>query len=281
VSWGWTGYFHSPRDQGHWNDRPDRKAHGDMPLIPWFLDQVRKHDQRTGKRTLDVLDIHYYPQGSGVYGGKSDPATNALRLRSTRGLWDPAYKDESWINDTVNLIPRMRGWIAEYYPGTRLGITEWNWGADSTLCGGLAVAECLGVFGREGVYLANYWTAPGDHSPGYFAYKLFRNADDRGHGFGDKSVMAQSSDPSAVSCFASTDSSTGMPAVILINKQPGAEAVAALSVRHTKQLTTASVWLYDAADLKSIEPGAPIQFTGGTATVRLPAYSMTLLRFAH
>jgi hypothetical protein len=285
VSWGWTGYFHSPRDHNHWNDRPDRKAHGDLPLIPWFLDQTRKHDQRTGRRTLDVLDIHYYPQGNGVYGGKTDAATNALRLRSTRALWDPAYKDESWINEPVNLIPRMRTWIGQYYPGTKLGITEWNWGADKTLCGGLAVAECLGVFGREGVALANYWTAPPEQSPGYFAYKLFRNADGQGRGFGDNSVQARSSDPSAVSCFASldtSDSSAGMPAVILINKQPDAEAVATVAIRHSRPLKTASVWRYDGGDLKSIARGAPIAFKGSgpsTATIRLPAYSMTLLRF--
>ena len=33
-----------------------------------------------------------------AFGNGNDPATNALRLRSTRALWDPSYVDESWIN---------------------------------------------------------------------------------------------------------------------------------------------------------------------------------------
>ena len=49
------------------------------------------------QRTLDILDIHYYPQASGVTSNKTDAATAALRLRSTRSLWDPTYTDESWI----------------------------------------------------------------------------------------------------------------------------------------------------------------------------------------
>ena len=26
--------------------------------------------RRRGQRSLDVLDVHYYPQGNGVYGGR-------------------------------------------------------------------------------------------------------------------------------------------------------------------------------------------------------------------
>jgi len=283
VSWGWTGYFHSPRDQGRWNDRPDRKAHGDMPFIPWFLEQVRKHDQRTGRRTLDVLDIHFYPQGAGVYAGKTDPATNALRLRSTRGLWDPAYKDESWIGEPVSLIPRMRSWIDQSYPGTKLGITEWNWGADNTMAGALAVAECLGIFGREGVYLANYWTAPAESSPGSLAFKMFRNADGQGRGMGDRSTFAASSDPDRVSCFSSVDSATGLPGILLINKQPDQAADVTVAIRSVKPLGPASMWRVDEASPKSIAQQGTVEFrgaNGGTAALRLPAYSLTLLRFA-
>lgn len=282
VSWGWTGYFHSPRDTGKWNDRQDRKAHGDVPLVPWFLDQVRHHDQRTGKRTLDVLDIHFYPQGNGVYAGKTDEATSALRLRSTRALWDPTYKDESWIGEPVNLIPRMQTWINRYYPGTRLGITEWNWGADNTICGALAIAECLGTFGREGVYLANYWTAPAERSPGYFAFKMFRNASGSGLGMGDRSVRSASSEPIKVSCFGSVESSTGLPAVMLLNKQPDRDAVVTLTIRNAAPLHRAEVWRYDGTNPRAIMGQPPIEFKGGkpaSAVVRLPAYSITLMRF--
>src|SRR5436190_370453 len=85
---------------------------------PLWLDQVRKHDEQAGQRTLDVLDVHYYPQASGVFSAADDPQTRGLRLRSTRALWDPTYTDESWIGEPVRLIPRLREWVDRYYPGT-------------------------------------------------------------------------------------------------------------------------------------------------------------------
>ncbi|MCJ7701080.1 MAG: hypothetical protein MUO62_05820 [Anaerolineales bacterium] len=77
--------------------------------------------------------------------------STAHRLRSTRSLWDLDYIDESWINQPVALIPTMKKWIAENYPGTRLGISEWNWGADETMKGALAIADVLGIYGKEEV----------------------------------------------------------------------------------------------------------------------------------
>jgi hypothetical protein len=280
VSWGWTAYFYSPRDQGNDNyaTHADRKAHGDMAFIPWFLQQVADHDKKAGRRTLDMLDVHFYPQGSGVYGGSTDAAANRLRLNSTRGLWDPTYADESWIGAPVELIPRMRQWINTYYPGTKLGLTEWNWGADNTLNGGLAVADVLGILGRERVDLACYWTAPGAGTPGYFAYKMYRNADDQGHGFGDRAVKSVSSESGRVSCFGSIDSKSGETAVMLINKTTVSAPGVTVSVSAKNLLSTAHVYRYSADNLKSIEALQPVALKSGRVTMTLPAYSITLLR---
>ena len=69
-----------------------------MPLAEWSLQQMRAHEQATGQRLLDYLDEHYYPQAAGVFSNDTSAATNALRLRATRSLWDAGYVDESWIN---------------------------------------------------------------------------------------------------------------------------------------------------------------------------------------
>lgn len=56
-------------------------------------------------------------------------------------LWDPNYRSESWIadgNQNVYLIPRMRRWADDNYPGTRIGITEYNWGAEGDMNGATA-----------------------------------------------------------------------------------------------------------------------------------------------
>src|SRR5207253_3059631 len=85
--------------------------------------------------------VHYYPQASGVDSPASDPATQQLRIRSTRSLDDPNYTDESWIGVPVNLIPRLKAWIADNYPGTKLAITEYRWGGEKDASGAVALAN--------------------------------------------------------------------------------------------------------------------------------------------
>ncbi|MCS6775577.1 MAG: glycoside hydrolase family 44 protein [Chloroherpetonaceae bacterium] len=280
VSWGWTGYFFSPLDRGNDNYRThaDRKAHGDVPFLPWFLQQVAAHDRKKGRRTLDILDVHYYPQASGVYSGSTDPQTNALRLRSVRSLWDPNYTDESWIGTAVQLIPRLKQWVSRYYPGTKIGIMEWNWGAGHTLNGGLAVAEVLGVFGREQLDMACYWAIPGAGTPAFFAFKMYRNADDRGNGFGDVAVQASSSAPDRISCYGSIDAKTGAARILLINKMPATAAPITLEIQGTGGTRTLEVYRYSGADLKKIVRLPDLIVPGGKTQMELPPYSLTLLR---
>src|SRR3954465_1041714 len=37
AEWGWPGYFFSAKDQTGFVSGLDRKAHGEVPLIPWYL----------------------------------------------------------------------------------------------------------------------------------------------------------------------------------------------------------------------------------------------------
>jgi hypothetical protein len=275
---GWTSYFYSARDRGSdtYRTHADRLAHGDMPFLPWWLDQVRQHDEHTGQRSLDVLDVHFYPQADGVYSGATDPATNRLRLRSTRALWDPTYVDESWIADRVELIPRLKQWIDQYYPGTRLAIDEWNWGADQTMNGALAIADVLGIFGREGVDMAAYWTSPPAGSPGSYAFSMYTNYDGQGHGFGDNAVAATSSSPDDVSSYGSVDSATGALLVMMINKR--ADADVATTVHLSPGFgTQVSLIRYDGSGPPA--QIAPLVTTGDQVHLTLPASTITLLRF--
>jgi len=278
VSWGWVGYNHSALDRGDDNFKisADTARHGGELFLPWFLKQVRAHDSKTGRRTLDVLDVHFYPQANGVYGGgQTDKATQALRLRATRSLWDPAYGDESWVGVPLRLIPRLNEWIASGYPGTRLGITEWNFGADSHINGGLAIADVLGIYGRENVYLADYWAYPNKDSPGYLAFKLYRNPDGRGNGFGDVACTAASADQGRLSVYAATDSRTGEMTLMVINKMAKATITAPLVIRGVSPVGTVKMWRCDADNPKGITvfPPAPLR-----SALTLPPQSMTLLR---
>ena len=225
-----------------------------------------------------MLDIHFYPQAAGVYPGKTDADTNALRLRSTRALWDAAYRDESWIDTPVQLLPRLHQWIQNYYPGTRLALTEWNWGAETTLNGGLAAGEVLGILGREQVDMACYWMSPPPNSPVFFAFKMYRNADGKGNGFGDVALAARSDAPDTVSCYAALDSRSGDKTVMLLNKGNARKVKIQVDRELSSSARTAHVWRYSGASLKSIVQCPDSMLQDNTARLLLPAESLTLLR---
>ncbi len=277
---GWTGFLYSSLDRGEDNYKTlaDFHAHGDQHLLPWWLAQIRQHDERTGQRSLDVLDIHYYPQAEGVYQGNTDAQTNAQRLLSVRSLWDPNYTDKSWINDKIQLIPRMKQWIQENYPGTKLGITEWNFGADQHINGALAIAEVLGIFGREGVDLACYWAYTLPNTPGYAAQKLFTNFDGKGGTFGFTSVHAESSNYDLISCYAALDSSSGHLMILILNKSQMADLTPEIHIANA-QVSQAEVYQISEDAPQQITRLADVNVSGRSLMLTVPASSITLLRF--
>ena len=160
--WGWPAYFDSALDTAS-RRHSDREAHGNIPLLPWYLRQLADYEKRTGVRVLDVVDVHFYPQGKGIglaTAGATDAETSARRIRSVRALWDPNYRDESFIDDTVRLLPRLHEWVDANYPGRGISIGEYNFGAEQDVSSGLAVAEALGRFAEANLTSAFYWTAP-------------------------------------------------------------------------------------------------------------------------
>jgi hypothetical protein len=260
----------------YWNSAAgaaDKASHDGQDFLPWFLDEVRRHDQQAGVRTLDVLDIHYYPEG--LYNDNVDTATAAHRLRSTRSLWDKTYVDESWISEPVNLISRMKQLLVEHYAGTKLGISEWNWGADKDINGALAIADVLGIYGREDVYLATYWRYPEQGSPGFYAFKLFMIYDDRGGHFGDTSVQALSDAPNQVSAYAGLNSAKDRLTVMLVNKDPNNAMAVNLDIKNFNHQGKATLYRYSAANSGGIV-STPFALDSQGA-ITLPAYSISLL----
>lgn len=217
---GWTAYQFSALDRGSDNyaTHADRQAHGDVPFLEWWLGQVAQHDRSSGVRSLNYLDVHYYPQAPNVDSAHaSDPATQALRIRSVRSLWDPTYSDESWIGQPVDLLPTLQAWINKEYPGTGISISEYNFGGEYDASGAVTLAEVLGTYGRYGVSMANYWPYPPKGTPGEAAFQLYRNYDGKGATFGDISLPVTSGSRQ-VAAFASRHSDTGEVDVILTNE---------------------------------------------------------------
>ncbi len=282
VQDGWTRYFYA--SYGVYPDaaaQADRDAHGGAPFVAWYLAHMRACGQASGVRPLDYLDLHYYPETVSL-APAGDAANQALRLRSTRSLWDPGYVDESYIRDTeegntaVKLIPRMRAWVAANYPGTKLAITEYNWGALDNINGALAQADVLGVFGREGLDLATLWEPPTPAQPGAFAFRIFRNYDGAGAQFGDVGVRAVSADQSSLAVYAAQRAIDGALTIVVINKSAAALA-GGLSLAGAAPAGVAEVYRYSAANLGAIVRAADLPVGAGGVMASFPAQSISLL----
>ncbi len=279
VTWGWCAWFYSAADEC----RPgsDHGAHGDMDFTEWYLDQMRAYEQANGVRILDYLDLHIYPQVNGVYSeSRGDAGVQAARLRSTRQLWDDAYVHEGWIAQPVYLIPRMKQWVADHYPGTGLAITEYNWGALGYMNGALAQADLLGIFGREGLDLATLWGPPDLEDPGTFAFLMYRDYDGAGGSFGDTSISASSADQETAAIYAAIRGDDGALTLMIINKTDE-DQISPVSLSNFSPATWAEVYRYSGADLSAIVHLSDISVAGDGFTADLPANSITLFVIPH
>ena len=220
----WWDYFYSKKDvESGWNSGPpcyspwsnplDRTAHGGIPLIEYYLQQFKAHEATNNVRLLDYLDLHTYfaaqYNGSSVaFATAGDTGAQQARLNSTRVFWDPTYTDPNFQQPNYftdpnyssscspplqapQLIPMMKTWVANDYPGTKLAIDEYNWGGLEAINGALAQADILGIFGREGLDLGTFWptTNPSAQIPGMMAFKIFRNYDDANSTFGNVALI--------------------------------------------------------------------------------------------
>ncbi|HEU4642887.1 MAG TPA: glycoside hydrolase family 44 protein [Gemmatimonadaceae bacterium] len=232
---------------------PDPR-YGSRFFLDVYLDGMRQAEAREGKRLLDVLDLHWYPQVN----LRPDPSVGEIekRLQLPRSLWDPSYDEGTWVtraaDGPIRLLPRVRQEIARHYPGTKLAITEYYYGGGNDISGGIVEADVLGIFGREGVFAANLWPVAnlgsaelhgdGNLAYGYIfaAFDMFLNYDGAGGRFGDTGVEATTSDPVHSSAYASVDSA-GHVVIVAINKTRAA-LPAAIQVVHPGPLHAASVY---------------------------------------
>lgn len=202
ASYGWNGYRTL-------QDAPDA---GGRDFLDFYLAGMKQAEQQSGKRLLDVLDLHWYPEAQG--GGKriteadASPEVAKARMQATRSLWDPTYVEKSWIaqslgNKPIALLPRIKEKIARNYPGTKLAFTEYTYGGAADISGAIAETDALGIFGREGVFAAAYWPVQGDSSFVHAAFDVYRDYDGQGASFGDVALPAESSAPAEVSVYAS------------------------------------------------------------------------------
>jgi hypothetical protein len=255
--------------------RPERRAPGDPPFMPWWLRRLREHSQRTGVRVLDVVDVHFFPQEQDISGGKIDSASSASRILSTRALWDPDHVDESWIGGRIQLIPRLRQSIDENYPGLGISIGEWNFGADGHMSGGLATAEALGRFGALGVRAAFYSRCPDERTPTFWAFRAFRDFDGLGGRFLDWSVRTAGGGRGE-SLFVSRSELGDRVVAVLLNFEPATALEADIELGTCGAVESRRAFVY------SGQPDGFVPTTPGEAfptglSYTAPPYSISVL----
>ena len=306
----WMDYFYSKKDiETGWGSGPcycangnptDRLAHGDVPLIEYYLQQFKQYQDANNVRLLDYLDLHTYFAAS--YQGSSvglttagDTGAQQARLNSTRVFWDPTYTDPNYTDPgnrtstappyPPQLIPMMRKWVTDDYPGTKLAITEYNWGGQEAMNGALAQADILGIFGREGLDLGTLWGPPDPKTqvPGLMAFEIYRNYDGAHSLFGDMALPSTSVDQSQLSVYGALRTADGMVTVVVVNKTYG-DLTATLSLPNLTPNGAAKVFLYSNANLAAIIPQPDLTVTppatGSTTSsiaATFPAQSITLL----
>jgi hypothetical protein len=226
VSCCWYFYWRSATGAS------DTAAHGGVDFLPWWVNEVAWADAVSGTRSLEVFDIHAYPDAN--TSGLTQTQLQALATSVYRDWWDPAYTSTATYiqNDGFSIeplepkpfrIPRMRAIMNSTYPNTQFSITEWSaaFAGESDFSTALGDADAYGILGRERAYLASRWEAPVPTNPNYLALKLFTNYDGAHHGFGTMSVSdTNNGNPNLFSSYAALNSTGTAMTLLVLNKDP-------------------------------------------------------------
>jgi hypothetical protein len=268
------------------------------PFADYYLAQMAAASTAAGNPLLDAFDVHYYTVGQSA----------AQCLQVPRMFWDPKFTDFSasttdsidfgWSGqnnyfDTAmyprQMIPRLLGKIATAYgsaAGPGLSFSEYNPGCETQIEGGVAEADMLGVFGREGVYAATAWPLKaitnGNALASYLvaAFDLYRNYDGKGAVVGDTSAYAVTSDVTNTSVYAFAHSNDASAVDLVAVNKGGAAVTVAVSIASAPALTSATLYQLAGGTI-GVTAGAgaapaPSCSSGScTLTVTLPATSAT------
>jgi len=290
---GKAGYKQGENGMTDANRWTDRKAHGNLFNAQQFLKAMKAKSDKAGVRLMDYFDNHGFPEvwGTTATGQKVnvlgdhpyDPVLTPKQFDAMRVFWDDTFiSEDSWCyaygnaptlwTPWVGLIPKLKGYIAQYYPGTKLAMTEYYPASKSHYHGGLLEALNLGIFAREGMDMACDWGGVDSENYVFYGHMLFSNYDGKGSKFLGQYHGSKASNADLYSFVAKQGAVTR---IVLINKNPTTAYDASLAL-------PAAVTGYDTFMLsqslgKRILQGGPQPATGANLTVRVPAFSAMMV----
>jgi len=276
--YSWQGELAATPDGANWF--PDK-----------YLPALKSASNAYGRPLVDVYDFHWYSEATdgstrvtNMTGSNLTAAQVQAIVQSPRSLWDPTYKENSWITNDVlgepiKLLPRLQAKINSEFPGTKISITEYENGGDNHIAGTIAQADNLGVFGSQGVFAATLWPL-GNVPYIYAGFRAFRGFDGANANFGDTSLAATSSKIQNVALYASSDSvHPGRIVFVAINRFTSSQVTA---INGAPLSGTATLYQMTAASAQGQNPIHPVLLqqmpvSGTSLTITLPALSVTTI----
>lgn len=251
-------------------------------FIDYYLDNMKKNSDAAGKRLLDVLDLHWYPEAKG--GGQrittsdtSNVDCNKARMQAPRSLWDSTYVEDSWIGQwnkwALPLVPKVKASIDKYNPGTKLSFSEYNYGGENHISGGIAQADALGAFGKTGVYFASYWECENNNN-NYVqsAFNLYNNYDGNNSKYGDTNIKCDTSDINNSSTYASLTSNNGKRMDLIVMNKNYTDAINFnFNVNSSEKYTSGDVWGFDSNSSNITKRDSISSISGNKFTYKIPA----------
>lgn len=282
---GWTSWHGSMLDK-----------YTDSGKGRWFMDDfletAKSESEKAGARLLDTWDFHWYPQHMEreTFVWDLDDSRRPLNdvelehiLQDTRSYWDDSYNEDSWITSTdhlagpANILTRLQKHIADAYPDTHIGVSEYFPGGCAHIASGIGTVDSLGIFARMGVHLAAMWPVCERMEFAYGGIQLVRNADGNGLRFADVSVRVEHPEKKESSVYAGSDDPKRVT-VLVTNKTKASRRVG-LRIFNTSKLGKVATYRIDAnsATPKLVDEDA---MTKTNAYVyAAPALSASLLVF--
>lgn len=265
---------------------PDWSEHADEYdwFISYYLDEMAKAEEEHGQRLIDVIDVHYYSEAKGqcrVTECEDYTHTDCIeaRLQSPRTLYDPMYIEDSWIGEGeqeyLPVLPTIWESIDTYYPGTKLALTEYNFGGGNHISGAVAQADALGVFAENDVYVSNLWAVNSNFDYQLSAIDLYTNYDGNGSSFGDTLVESDTSDMEKATSYAAIDGTDeSRVTLVLTNKSLTDTQNATITLNSGADYSSAKVYgiTGDSSEIQLLQTVSNIE--NNRFTLSVPALSV-------
>jgi hypothetical protein len=270
---------------------PGGNQPGELNYLEWLLNEVRIEETAQGRKLMDVLDVHWYPEATGggvriAFDNNANPSSSLIqaRVQAPRSLWDSTYTETSWITSCcsggpIKLLKHLQRDVDDFNPGTKLAITEYNYGGGIHISGGIAQADALGIFGREGLFAATLWPIASGSQSQFTdaAFQMYLDFDGEGGQFGDTSVNAATSNIANSAIYASVDSSDPSRMILVAINRTNAPLDTGLAVTSDFQFDRAEVFQLTSASANPIQVADILISQVNAFHYTMPAYSVSTL----